>query len=166
MAEAVQATTVRVHSADEVPAAVSDYLRNHNLPQSLQTGSDPRLAAMPWDKAPQLQLDTDISTRADSVTLTHAFAGVAETGTAILISGRDNPTSNNFLPQAHIVVLNAPDIKGDYESVWQRLRNVQGKGIMPRTVNMITGPSRSADIEQTLILGAHGPRAVHIIVVG
>lgn len=166
MAEQVQATTDRVESAADVPAAVADYLRNHNLPQALQAGSDPRLAAMPWDKTPQLQLEKDICTRADSVTLTHAFAGVAETGTAIMVSGCDNPTSNNFLPQAHIVVLNTPDIKGDYESVWQRLRDVQGKGTMPRTVNMITGPSRSADIEQTLILGAHGPRALHIIVVG
>ncbi|MEI9915983.1 MAG: LUD domain-containing protein [Methylovirgula sp.] len=40
------------------------------------------------------------------------------------------------------------------------------RGAMPRTVNFITGPSRSADIEQTLLLGAHGPRALHIIIVG
>ena len=41
-----------------------------------------------------------------------------------------------------------------------------GKGQMPRTVNWITGPSRSADIEQTLLLGAHGPQRLHVIVVG
>ncbi|MEP3279044.1 MAG: LUD domain-containing protein [Stappiaceae bacterium] len=166
MAERVQATTDRVNSADDVPTAVANYLRNHNLEQIIHVGSDPRVSAMPWDKAPQLEVLDDICTRADSVTLTHAFAGVAESGTAIMTSGPDNPTSNNFLPQTHIVVLNAPDIKGDYESVWQRLRTVHGKGTMPRTVNMITGPSRSADIEQTLILGAHGPRALHVIVVG
>ena len=59
----------------------------------------------------------------------------------------------------------AKDIAGDYESVLARVRNTYGKGRMPRTVNFITGPSRSGDIEQTLLLGAHGPRRLHIVVV-
>jgi L-lactate dehydrogenase complex protein LldG len=46
------------------------------------------------------------------------------------------------------------------------LRKAKGKGEMPRALNLITGPSRSGDIEQTIILGAHGPRALHIVVVG
>jgi len=98
--------------------------------------------------------------------VSHAFAGVAETGTVVLASGTDNPTSLNFLPDNHIVVIDANDVAGDYESVWQRLRERYGDGLMPRAVNLITGPSRSADIEQTLILGAHGPRRLHVIVVG
>ena len=96
----------------------------------------------------------------------HAFAGVAETGTLVLLSGPDNPTTLNFLPDTHIVMLSADDVAGDYETVWRRLRERYGPGALPRTVNLITGPSRSADIEQTLILGAHGPRALHILVVG
>ncbi|MGC2780786.1 MAG: LUD domain-containing protein, partial [Bradyrhizobium sp.] len=80
--------------------------------------------------------------------------------------GPDNPTTLNFLPDNHIVVLDAATLAGDYESVLARLRDVFGTGRMPRTINMITGPSRSADIEQTLILGAHGPRRLHVIVVG
>jgi L-lactate dehydrogenase complex protein LldG len=67
---------------------------------------------------------------------------------------------------AHIVAVSAEDIAGDYETVWRRIRQRHGPGAMPRTVNLVTGPSRSADIEQTLILGAHGPRALHILVVG
>jgi L-lactate dehydrogenase complex protein LldG len=98
--------------------------------------------------------------------VSHAFAGVAETGTLVLTSGRDNPTTLNFLPDNHIVVVEAKDVVGDYETVWQRLRERFGTGNLPRTVNMITGPSRSADIEQTLILGAHGPRRLHVIIVG
>jgi L-lactate dehydrogenase complex protein LldG len=98
--------------------------------------------------------------------VSHAFAGVAETGTLVLTSGADNPTSLNFLPDNHIVVIDAKDVAGDYESVWQRLREKFGEAVMPRTANLITGPSRSADIEQTLILGAHGPRRLHVIVVG
>jgi L-lactate dehydrogenase complex protein LldG len=65
-----------------------------------------------------------------------------------------------------VVVVNAADIVGDYEAVWERLRQRFGRGAMPRTVNFITGPSRSGDIEQTLLLGAHGPRRLHIVVVG
>jgi L-lactate dehydrogenase complex protein LldG len=50
--------------------------------------------------------------------------------------------------------------------VFAKLRGIYGKGGAPRTLNFITGPSRSADIEQTLLLGAHGPRRLHIVVVG
>ena len=77
-----------------------------------------------------------------------------------------NPTTLNFLPDTHIVVLKANDVVGDYESLWGRLRQHFGGGAMPRTINLITGPSCSADIEQTLILGAHGPRRLHVIIVG
>ncbi len=91
---------------------------------------------------------------------------MAESGTLVLLSGSDNPTTLNFLPDAHIVMLSADDLAGDYEAVWSRIRERCGAGGLPRTVNLVTGPSRSADIEQTLILGAHGPRALHILVVG
>jgi len=80
----------------------------------------------------------------------------------MLLSGAQTPTTLNFLPDAHIVVLPAERIVGPYEEAWQRLRKQQVA--MPRTVNLITGPSRSADIEQTLQLGAHGPMQLHIIV--
>jgi L-lactate dehydrogenase complex protein LldG len=100
------------------------------------------------------------------VSVAHADAGVAETGTLVLTSGQDNPTTLNFLPEVEIVVLTAADIAGDYETVWDRIRERYGRGTMPRTVNYVTGPSRSGDIEQTIILGAHGPRTLHIVVVG
>ena len=95
-----------------------------------------------------------------------AFAGIAETGTLALVSGPDNPTTLNFLPDNHIVLLPREAIEADYESVFAKVRSVYGKGEAPRTLNFITGPSRSADIEQTLLLGAHGPRRLHIVVVG
>ena len=95
-----------------------------------------------------------------------AFAGIAETGTLALVSGPANPTTLNFLPDNHIVVLRKEDILSDYESVFARLRTAYGKGGAPRTLNFVTGPSRSADIEQTLLLGAHGPRRLHIVIAG
>ena len=81
-----------------------------------------------------------------------------------MVSGADNPTTLNFLPDNHIVVLREADLAGDLETVWDRLRARYGKGIAPRTVNLITGPSRSGDIEQQIVLGAHGPRRLHIII--
>ncbi len=82
-----------------------------------------------------------------------------------MLSGPDNPSTINFLPPNHIVVVRAGDIDGDYEALWGRIRKKFGRGKMPRTVNWITGPSRSGDIQQTMLLGAHGPHSLHIIVV-
>jgi L-lactate dehydrogenase complex protein LldG len=96
--------------------------------------------------------------------LSRALAGVAETGTLIMTSGPDNPTTLNFLPENHIVLLLADDVAGNYEDVWDKLREKYGSNL-PRTVNMITGPSRTGDIEQTIELGAHGPRRLHILLV-
>jgi L-lactate dehydrogenase complex protein LldG len=165
MAEKVLATVVRVADETAIPMTVADYLRGHNLPAALRMGDDPTLASLAWSRTP-IDVKRGPSDGTDAVGLSHAFAGVAETGTLVLASGRDNPTTINFLPETHIVVLRAEDIAGDYETVWERLRARYGRGVLPRTINWITGPSRSGDIEQTILIGAHGPRRLHIIVVG
>lgn len=165
MAEKVSATVVRVADPAAVPRAVADYLREHNLPATLRTGDDPLLTDLAWGGT-QIEVTRGPSDGSDPVGMSHAAAGVAETGTLMLASGPDNPTTLNFLPETHIVAVRAEDIAGDYETVWDELRERYGRGSLPRTVNMVTGPSRSADIEQTLLLGAHGPRRLHIVVVG
>jgi len=164
--EASLATVERVASADQVPEAVAFFLRQRNLPAEVKRGADPRLASLPWERVPQLTVTTGRSDGHDLVGLSHAAGGVAETGTLALTSGPDNPTTLNFLPDYHLVVVDAADVVGDLESVWARLRAKHGKGLLPRTVNFVTGPSRSGDIEQKLLLGAHGPRSLHVIVVG
>lgn len=163
-AEATLATYAEVENASDVPEAIADYLRRNNLPARLKMGDDPRLADMPWERT-ALEVGKGRSDGQDLVAVNHAFGGVAETGTLAMTSGADNPTTLNFLPDYAIVVLSRKDVTGDYESLWDRLRQRYGKGVMPRTVNWITGPSRSGDIEQTILLGAHGPRSVHIVVV-
>ncbi|WP_034492381.1 LutC/YkgG family protein [Afifella pfennigii] len=166
MAEKVSASVERVASAEELPEAVASYLRARNLPSELRMGADPRLKALPWDRASHLEIKHGPSDGRDLAAISHAFGGVAETGTLFLLSGQENPTSLNFLPEHHLVVLAAQDIAGDYEALWARLRAAEGDAGLPRTVNLVTGPSRSADIEQTLLLGAHGPRALHILLLG
>ena len=164
MTAVAQASLSEVASAADVPQAVAAFLREHNLPATIRSGDDERLAAMPWQNT-TLALASGPSDGQDLNAVSHALAGIAETATLVLTSGRDNPTTLNFLPDNHIVVVDAKDIAADYESMWDELRRRYGKGEMPRTVNWITGPSRSADIEQTLLLGAHGPRRLHVIVV-
>ncbi len=165
MAEKVSATVERVAAEDDLPAAVANFLRSRNLPASVRMGDDALLAGLPWERT-QVDVLRGPSDGNDLVGLSHAAAGVAESGTLVLLSGPDNPTTLNFLPETHVVVVRGEDIAGDYESVWDAIRARYGKGAMPRTVNMVTGPSRSADIEQKLLLGAHGPRALHIMLVG
>jgi L-lactate dehydrogenase complex protein LldG len=166
MVEGAAGSIEQIADSGDVPVAVAGFLRQYNLPPTVRRGEDPMLAALPWERAGTLEVTTGISDGKQLASVSHAFAGVAETGTLILTSGPDNPTTLNFLPDNHIAIVEAKDIVGDFEAVWQRLRAAFGTGILPRTVNMITGPSRSADIEQTLILGAHGPRRLHVIVVG
>jgi len=165
MAERVAATVVRVAGEEDLPGAVAEYLRGQNLPATVRMGDDPLIAGLPWERT-QVEIKRGPSDGNDPVGLSHAVAGVAETGTLVLVSGPDNPTTLNFLPETHIVVVHGDDIAGDYESVWDRVRERYGKGLMPRTVNMVTGPSRSADIAQKLLLGAHGPRRLHIVILG
>jgi L-lactate dehydrogenase complex protein LldG len=164
-AQAVQATTKHVDTYDEIPDAISDYLRQRNLPQSIRMGEDERLGSINWSDWPQVTTAVGPTAGDDPIGLSHANGGAAETGTLVLTSGSENPTTLNFLPENHIVVIKAQDIEGDYEAALGRIRETYGKGRMPRTVNLVTGPSRSADIQQKLLLGAHGPRALHIIVV-
>src|SRR5215470_5958221 len=165
MLEGAAGSIERIEDSADVPLAVAAFLRKYNLPPSVRRGDDQRLAALPWERAGTLEVTTGRSDGGQLASVSHALGGVAETGTVVLTSGPDNPTTLNFLPDNHIVLVEAKDIAGDFETIWQRLRDTFGAGILPRTVNMITGPSRSADIEQTLILGAHGPRRLHVIVV-
>jgi len=159
------ATLAEVAAAADVPEEIARYLRERNMPASLRMGADEKLAAMPWE-ATSLEISHGASDGHDLNAVSRAFAAVAETGTLALVSGAKNPTTLNFLPDNHIVIVFAEDLVGDYESVFARIRAAEGAGSAPRTLNFITGPSRSADIEQTLLFGAHGPRRLHIVLVG
>jgi L-lactate dehydrogenase complex protein LldG len=161
----VGATLSEVASPAEIPTEVARYLREHNLPATLRLGADPRLAGPPWAET-TLETSHGPSDGHDLNAISAAFAAIAETGTLALVSGADNPTTLNFLPDNHLVVVFAEDVVGDMESVFGKVRETFGPGRAPRTINFITGPSRSADIEQTLLFGAHGPRRLHILIVG
>ena len=157
-AERVNVTVARVDGFPAVPSAVTGFLREANLPARLKLAPDPLVAAIPWASEPLLACSTGAAAADDTAAVSAAFAGIAETGTIMMISGPDNPTNLNFLPEAHIVILPTAWIVGSYEDAFACFRAATKPGEMPRAINWITGPSRTADIEQTLLLGAHGPK--------
>ena len=169
MAGEVQTTVTRVDGPDAVPGAVADYLAQQNLPSRLVMTPDPQLDDIPWDERRLLEIRRGRAEDSDAVGVSGCFAGIAETGTLMLLSGAASPTRNNFLPDTHIVVMRGDQVVATYEEGWTRLRarerQPDGSWEMPRTVNFITGPSRTGDIEQRIELGAHGPRRLHIVLI-
>lgn len=165
-AEAVEATVQDVASLSDVPAAVADYLTARNLPAEVRSAPHPDLQDLDWGQRRTLSVQFGPSAGDDKVGLTRAFAGIAETGTLMLLAGPEGPTTLNFLPENHIVVLKKSELVGAYEDAWDRLRDRVGpEGLLSRVVNLITGPSRTGDIEQTIELGAHGPLRLHILII-
>jgi L-lactate dehydrogenase complex protein LldG len=168
MAEEVQTTVARVTSGDDVPGEVARYLAAENLPAELVMAPDPALDAIPWESRPLLQIRRGRAGAGDAVSLTPCLAAIAETGTLMLISGPDTPTTLNFLPDTQIVVMRAGQVVAAYEDGWDLIRARAREGgpeAWPRTVNFITGPSRTGDIEQRIQLGAHGPRRLHVVLI-
>jgi L-lactate dehydrogenase complex protein LldG len=158
------ADVARVRDPEGVVKAIAAYLAKHELPTELRLSEEPVLVTLPWLLAPKLTQTCGEPSASDAIGLSRAIAGVAETGTLFLVSGAGNPTSLNFLPETHIVMVDEGDIVGAYEEAWGRLRALYGEGTLPRTGNWISGPSRTADIEQTIIRGAHGPKRLFVVI--
>jgi L-lactate dehydrogenase complex protein LldG len=156
----------RVATPKEAVGAIASYLGTCNLPPRLRMGADPVLAALPWREAWDIEREFGPAQTGDRASLSRAAVAAAETGTLFLVSGADNPTTLNFLPEAHTILIAAGDIVGSYEEAWDRLRGVYREGYLPRTVNLISGPSRTADIEQTIVRGAHGPGRLLVFILG
>ncbi len=155
-------TVTPVPDVDAVPEAVVTYLAGQNLPSMAVMAPHPELQIIPWHLRPLLLLHEGRAEATDLVSIQHGFAAVAETGTLMLPSGPDRPTTLNLLADTAIVILRTSRVVGPYEDAWDLLR---AHGPMPRNVMWVTGPSRSADIEQTLELGAHGPRRLHVVLI-
>ncbi|MBI4724574.1 MAG: lactate utilization protein [Rhodomicrobium sp.] len=165
MLEKAGAKVIRVRSLKALPEAIAAILRENNLPLRLRLGTDAIFEGLRAEPG-QIEVLSGPAGANDTTGLSHAIAGAAETGTLFLVSGPDNPSTLNFLPENHIAVILASDIAGSYEEGWAKLRTVYGNGRMPRTVNLISAPSRTADIEQTIVMGAQGPKSLTVLIAG
>lgn len=149
-----------------IPLAIAGHIKDAGLPAVLRCGTDPRLASLPWHETPALTLNKGAARADDPIGLSHAFCGIAETGTLAMLSGPDNPVTLCFLPDTHIIVVRRRDIVASYEDACTLLRRHLGPGQMPRTLNLISGPSRTADIGGKIVIGAHGPRRMCVVIDG
>lgn len=155
---------IEVQAADEVPAAIATYLSARGLPLRLRRGADDILAWLPWHHAFDLVVDIGPAQADDAVGLSRALAGAAETGTLALASGPGNPVTLSFLPDTHVVVLSEQAIVASYEDAIARVLAENG-GVVPRTINLVTGASRTGDIGGKIVMGAHGPRRLAVILI-
>lgn len=157
---ALSSTVERVQGPAEVADAVASYLQEHGLPAVAVCAAD--VADLDWGGAGVL-VEVREARDHDLVGITACFCAIAETGTLMLCSSPTSPAAVSLLPETHIAVVRASRILPSMEEAWHLAR--AELGTLPRAVNFVSGPSRTGDIEQTIVLGAHGPYRVHIVVV-
>lgn len=158
---ATGASVARVRTATEIPQAVLGFLDAHQLPPALVRSDEPMFVELSWPV--ELAVAVRAAADGDRTSLTGVLAAVAETGSLVVASARRSPHTLNFLAENHIVVVQVPQVVRHLEDVWLWVRN-RPDG-MPRALTFITGPSRTADVEQTIQIGAHGPRRLHVVLV-
>jgi L-lactate dehydrogenase complex protein LldG len=165
----MESSVARVAGREEIPAAVARYLAALELPpllamQKAKSGVCwPEFADLDWTGA-GLAIEARPTLGDDRLGITGCFCAIAETGTLVVLAGADTPTATTLLPDTHVAVVPAARIVSGMEEAFALIR--QERGALPRAVNLISGPSRTGDIEQTVVVGAHGPYRVHILVVG
>ena len=167
MAGEAEISIGRVSESGAVAKSISDWLNAEGLPARAVMSPDPAMDAYGWENAPGLEIHRGATDGSDAVSITPAIAGIAETGSIMVTSGPGTPYTLNFLPETHIAIVHADRIVGGYEDAWAEVRgNLETAAALPRTVTLITGPSRSSDIERTVTIGVHGPKRLHIVLVG
>lgn len=122
----------------------------------------PSLAELPWPELPH-PLVGGTPAGNELVGVSEVAYAVAETGTLVFASRADQPARTHLLPETHIAWVRASQVVHTMEDALDAIRH--NRGGLPRVVNFVSGPSRTADIEQTIVLGAHGPYRVHVVLI-
>lgn len=158
---ALSSTVERVATAADAPAAIAAWLQRAGLPARAVVW--PELAGLTWPAA-GIDAQARKAHGTDAVGITGCFCAIAETGTLVLLSGSGTPGATSLLPETHVAIVEAARVVWTMEDAFARVRAERER--LPRALSLVSGPSRTADIEQTIVLGAHGPYRVHIVLVG
>ena len=165
----LSSTVECVAAFDAVTAAVGRYVAALDG-VSADDSQDPRagvcwpeFATLGWRDA-GLAIESRPTIGHDAIGITGCFCAIAETGTLVFVTRAETPTATFLLPETHIAIVRVDQILPAMEDAFARVR--AECGALPRAINLVSGPSRTGDIEQTIVLGAHGPRRMHIVLVG
>lgn len=154
---------VDVKGPQMLPASVAEALSAARIAHGEIRLNDAALADLPWAEA-GLTIARGAATPQDTLAFSRAIAAVAETGTLMLTSGVENPTTLAFLPETHLVAIDRTSVLGTFEDATALLRQMYGTQL-PRLVNFISGASRTGDIGGRIVHGAHGPRQLFIFLI-
>jgi L-lactate dehydrogenase complex protein LldG len=160
-ARALISTVDECAALTDVPQRCAGWISAQGLGRAIVVS--PELAGLDW-QATGLDVRIGAAHGDDLIGVTGCFRAIAETGTLMLCSGATSPAVNSLLPETHIAVVQRAHIVADMEAAMRDAR--ENPAPWPRAVNFVSGPSRTADIEQTIVLGAHGPYRVHLLIVG
>ncbi|MEP7063858.1 MAG: lactate utilization protein C [Betaproteobacteria bacterium] len=159
-------TLERVSARSEIAHAVARYVDALDLPDAIAAQKSrlgvcwPEFADLDWDGA-GLSIEARPTLGHDRLGITGTFCAIAETGTLVFTTAASTPTATALLPDTHIAIVRESRIVSGMEEAFALVRAEHGE--LPRAINLISGPSRTGDIEQTIVLGAHGPFRVHIL---
>jgi L-lactate dehydrogenase complex protein LldG len=162
----MSSTVERVATLDDVPPALVRYLRTietDSAPSAISGVCWPEFATLGWNQA-GVHVESRPTVGHDALGITGCFCAIAETGTLVMVTGTPTPSATFLLPETHVAIVRADQIVPAMEDAFARIRVELGE--LPRAVNLVSGPSRTGDIEQTIVLGAHGPRRLHVVLVG
>jgi L-lactate dehydrogenase complex protein LldG len=163
---AMASTVERIPDRAAIPRAVARYLDGLDLPARIAAQKShegvcwPEFADLDWSGA-GLAIEARPTAGGDRLGITGCLCAIAETGTLVVMSGAATPTGTVLLPDTHVAVVRADQVVAGMEEAFERTR--AGRDGLPRALNLISGPSRTGDIEQTIVLGAHGPYRLHIL---
>jgi len=161
----MSSTVESIAAMSEAPQAIARYLDTlaPEIGQSRTGVCWPEFATLDWSTA-GLSIASRPTLGDDLLGITGCFCAIAETGTIVITSSATTPTATALLPDTHVAIVRTERIVSGMEEAFALIRAEQGA--TPRALNLISGPSRTGDIEQTIVLGAHGPFRVHLLVIG
>ncbi|MFT4822270.1 MAG: L-lactate dehydrogenase complex protein LldG [Halioglobus sp.] len=160
-----QGTAISVRNKSDATKTVAQYLYQNYRTRKLVAGNDPKLAAMPWRDGGVLPR-FGAAIEGDLASVSYARAGIVETGSILTWTGKSNPAANNLLVENHIVLVDLGDLVATMADAWTEIDASQEGSRRHRGINFVSGPSSTADIDFQLIMGAHGPRSWHVVLIG
>jgi L-lactate dehydrogenase complex protein LldG len=158
--ERLGTTAAEVPSPGDVPREVARYLGAQGLERRVVLWRE--FATLDWAGA-GVAIDERPAADEDRVGLTGCYCAIAETGSVLLLSAPEMPKLTALLPETHLCVVRKSRLVNSMEDAFAMMRHEIGEP--PRSVFLVSGPSRTADIEQTIVIGAHGPYRVHVILI-